>query len=117
MEQRLLEYNVLATREYNRETHSCVIYLRRGSNIAKSPLIWKLSNGKEILRFHFEVIKLWEIPVEMIAQSGLIGLLPSVPLAKGGEQHEAVEEMILEPGCSQGIRTIATSKNICLTGL
>lgn len=96
MEQRMLEYNVLATREHNRKVFSCVIYLRKDSNIAKSPLVWKLSNGKEILRFHFEVIKLWEIPVEILTQSGLVGLLPLVPLAKGGEQHEAVEEMITE---------------------
>ena len=56
MAQRLLEYNVLATREHGRPVLSCLIYLRKNSKIAESPLIWELPNGEKVLYFHFIVI-------------------------------------------------------------
>lgn len=94
MAQRLLEYNILATREHGRKVLSCVIYLRPDKNIAESPLIWTLPNEQEVLRFHFIVIKLWEIPAEDILQTGLTGLLPLLPLTKGGARREVVDEMV-----------------------
>ena len=94
MAQRLLEYNVMATREHKRKVYSCVIYLREDSIIAESPLVWELTNGQETLRFHFGVIKLWEIPTETIREAGLVGLLPLLPLTRSGKRYEVVEEMI-----------------------
>jgi predicted transposase YdaD len=96
MEQRLIEYNVLATREHNQKVYSCVIYLRKDSNIPESPLVWEMPDGEEILRFNYKVIKLWEISAEAISETGLIGLLPLVPLAQDGGQYSAVEAMIHE---------------------
>jgi len=94
MGQRLLEYNVLATREHKRPVLSCVIYLRKDSNIAESPLIWRLPNGQEVLRFHFLVIKLWEIPSEEMLRTDLVGLLPLLPLTKDGARRVVVDEMV-----------------------
>ena len=85
---RLLEYNVLATREHKRRVLSCVIYLRKDSNIVESPLIWMTPDGRETLRFHFEVIKLWEMTAESVMQMRLVGLLPLLPLTKDGKRHE-----------------------------
>jgi len=93
MAQRLLEYNVLATREHGRPVLSCVIYLRKDSGIAESPLKWELPTGQEILRFHFIVIKLWEIAADELIQTGLTGLLPLVPLTKDGGQYETIDEV------------------------
>jgi hypothetical protein len=91
MAQRLLEYNVLATREHGRSVLSCLIYLRKDSKIAESPLIWELPNGEKILYFHFIVIKLWEITAEELIQTNLTGLLPLVPLTKDGGQYEVID--------------------------
>jgi hypothetical protein len=93
MAQRLLEYNVLATREHGRPVLSCVIYLRKENNIAESPLIWKLPAGQEMLRFYFIVIKLWEMVAEELIQTDLVGLLPLVPLTKDGGQYEVVDKI------------------------
>jgi len=94
MAQRLLEYNILATREHSRKVLSCVIYLRPDKDIAESPLIWTLPDGQEVLRFHFLAIKLWEIPAEDILQTDLVGLLPLLPLTKDGKGHEVIDEMV-----------------------
>ncbi|MFL5659112.1 MAG: hypothetical protein ACJ8CB_33625 [Ktedonobacteraceae bacterium] len=112
MEHRLLEYNVLATLEHNRRVLTCVIYLRKDSNIAESPLIWTLPNGRETLRFYFIVIRLWEIPAEEIIQRGLLGLLPLVPLTKDGKRHELVKEMITELAAAQKYELLSQAKTI-----
>ncbi len=93
MAQRLLEYNVLATREHGRPVLSCLIYLRKDSRIAESPLIWELPDGQKILYFHFIIIKLWEITAEELIQTNLTGLLPLVPLTKDGYQFEVIDEV------------------------
>ncbi|MBV9258610.1 MAG: hypothetical protein JO215_11375 [Ktedonobacteraceae bacterium] len=94
MAQRLLEYNVLATREHKKNVYSCVIYLRKANNVPESPLIWTTPDGYEILRFHFVVIKLWELSAEDIMEMGLIGLLPLIPLTKNGKEYTTTEKMI-----------------------
>ena len=94
MEVRLLEYNVLASRQYeHRPVFSFVIYLRKTGKIAKSPFIRRFAD-REVHRFHFQVIKLWEVPAEQLLQMGWQGLLPLVTLAKGGKKPEVVKTMI-----------------------
>jgi hypothetical protein len=112
MMHRLLEYNVLATLEHNRRVLTCVIYLRRDSNIAESPLIWTLPNGQQTLRFSFIVIKLWEIPAEDIIKTGLLGLLPLVPLAKDGKRHDLVEQTITELAVHEKYELLSQAKTI-----
>jgi len=89
-----MEYNVLATREHNCRVISCVIYLREDDNIVESPLIWGLPNGAQILVFRYIVIKMWELPVQDILESGLVGLYPLLPLAEGGKQYHVIDTMI-----------------------
>src|SRR5579885_3426346 len=91
---RLLEYNVLAISEYKRPVLSCVLYLRKGQTIAESPLEWRLPNGQAVLTFTFLVVKLWEVAAEEITQTGLVGLLPLLPLTRDGARHEVIEVMI-----------------------
>jgi len=110
MAQRLLEYNILATREHGRKVLSCVIYLRPDKTIVETPLIWALPNGQDVLRFHFVVIKLWEIPAEDILRTGLTGLLPLLPLAKGGARHEVVDEMVTELVAAEEFRLLPLAK-------
>jgi predicted transposase YdaD len=95
MEMRLLEYNVLASRQYRHlPVYSYVIYLRKAGKIAESPLVRTFPDGEVIHRFFFRVIKLWEIPAEALLQTGWIGVLPLVTLTDGGKQPEVVREMI-----------------------
>ena len=108
----MTEYNVLATLEHKRPVYSSVIYLRKDSNIPESPLIWVLPNGQETLRFHFQVIKLWDIPAEEILKTGLLGLIPLVPLAKDGKRHEVVEEMITELATARQYELLSQAKTI-----
>src|SRR6266487_125928 len=93
--ERLLEYNVQASRAYNHlPVYSCVIYLVEDGEIPVSPLIRALPNGREIIRFDYESIQLWEIPAEVILNTGLTGLFPLLTLTKGGKSPEVLEAMI-----------------------
>jgi predicted transposase YdaD len=95
MEMRLLEYNVLASRQYRHlPVYSYVIYLRKAGRIVESPFVRTFPNGEEIHRFFYRIIKLWEIPAEAVLKTGWIGILPLVTLTDGGKQPEVVREMI-----------------------
>jgi predicted transposase YdaD len=95
MEMRLLEYNVLASRQNGHwPVYSYVIYLRKAREVAISPLVRTFPNGEEVHRFFFRVIKLWEVPAELLLQTGWIGVLPLVTLTDGGKRPEVVKEMV-----------------------
>jgi len=94
MDMRVWEYNVLATLAYGLSVLSFVIYLRKDSKIAESPVIWAAPNGQEIHRFYFENIKLWEIDPNILRRKGLVGLFPLLPLTQAGIRPEVVEEAI-----------------------
>jgi len=95
MEMRLLEYNVLASRQNGHwPVYSYVIYLRKAREVAISPLVRTFPDGEEVHRFFFRVIKLWEVPAELLLQTGWTGVLPLVTLTDGGKRPEVVKEMI-----------------------
>ncbi len=92
---RLLEYNVLASRQYERlPVYSYVIYLRPDGEAVQSPYIRKLPDGQEGHRFYFRTMKLWEQPAELMLQLDLAGLLPLVTLTSDGKRPEVVKVMI-----------------------
>ncbi len=92
---RAWEYNVLATLAYELPALSFVIYLKRDSKIAESPVVWALIAGQEIHRFHFQNIKLWEVDPDVLRHGGLVGLFPLLPLTQAGIRPEVVEEAII----------------------
>src|SRR6266566_2233170 len=96
MAERLWEYNLKANRKYKCPVWSVVIYLKDDGKVAKAPLIQELPNGRVVHRFDFEVIRLWEISAKELKQKRLVGLLPLLPLTKGGAQREVIEEAIVE---------------------
>jgi predicted transposase YdaD len=92
---RLMEYNFLASRQYDHlPVYSYVICLREEANVPDSPLIRRFLSEEEIHRFYYRVIRLWLIPAEVILQPRQIGLLPLVTLTWGGKQPEVVNEMV-----------------------
>jgi predicted transposase YdaD len=93
--ERLLEYNVLASRQYNYlPVYSCVVYLKNHGDVPKSPFIRELPTGEEVVRFHYRSIELGKLASEELVQTGLVGLLPLLPLTKDGARREVVEQMI-----------------------
>ena len=96
MAERLLEYNVQATRndKEHRPVYSCVIYLKPHENTPTSPLVKMFPGGVEIWRFNFKNIKPWEYTAEELQQEGLPGLLLFLPLTKDGKKRSTIEDMI-----------------------
>ncbi len=108
---RLQEYNVLASRQYERRpVYSYVIYLRKTGGVAVSPLVRTFPGNRDVHHFFFQVIKLWEVPAELLLQMGWIGLLPLVPLTNGGKRPEAVKEMIDRLAAVQEFDLLAISQ-------
>jgi hypothetical protein len=91
---RLLEYNVFATRTHKKQVLSCVIYLIDDGTIEEPPLIWELSDGTELLRFHYLSICIWEVNPAKFTQPGREGILPLVLLTKGNATPDVVELII-----------------------
>jgi len=94
---RLLEYTILASRQYHRiPVYSYVIYLREDREVQQPPYIRRFPDeeGEEVLRFYYRVIKLADIPAEAILAQDWVGLLPLLPLTKGGKEPEIVKTMV-----------------------
>jgi predicted transposase YdaD len=94
MAKRILEYNVFASCKFDCTVISFVIYLKKDGNIIESPLILTLPDDREILRFNFITIKLWEIATDELRRTGSAGLLPLLPLTREGATQEVVEEVV-----------------------
>ncbi|MEO8970190.1 MAG: hypothetical protein ABI406_01165 [Ktedonobacteraceae bacterium] len=92
---RTLEYNVMASRQYNHiRVYSVVIYLRNKGGVPTSPYVRDFIDERPVHLFFYNVIKLWEITAESIFQMNLTGLLPLIPLTENGKQPEHVQAMI-----------------------
>ncbi len=73
--ERLIEYAIRLWRRDRLPVRTIVIFLRPGSGVPISPFVldWK---GGEILRYHFTVVKLWEIPPERVLEAPYVALWP-----------------------------------------
>ena len=93
MAKRMWEYNTLATLTYDMPTDSFVVYLRPCK--VPEPFYKKeFPTGKQVHHFWFTVIKLWELSIEEIKQTGLVGIFPLMVLARDGKRPEVVEDII-----------------------
>lgn len=96
MPDRMLIYNVLARTQHQLPVLSCVIYLRKDGKIPQSPHQWKLTDGEIVLEFHYLVIEVADMSAEELQTLGEPGLLPLLPLTRGGATREVVEGMFTE---------------------
>ena len=71
-----------------------MIYLKNHSSVPHSPFLRGLPNGEEVVRFHYRSIELGKLVAGELLQTGLVGLLPLLPLTQDGARREVVEEMI-----------------------
>lgn len=93
--ERLLEYNVLASRQYDYvRVYSWVIYLKDCGNVPQSPYTREWSEDEETIRFNYGSIELHKLTSAELRQKGLVGLLALLPLTKDGARHEVIEDMI-----------------------
>ena len=93
MAKRMWKYNSLTTSMYDCPTDSFVIYLKRCK--ATEPYYdWIFPIGNTVHQFKFHVIKLWEIPLEVLKEAKLTVLLPLMVLARGGKHRNVVEDAI-----------------------
>jgi hypothetical protein len=91
---RLWKYNALTCMQTNLPVHSVVISLVEDTPLIQSPYVISLPDGRATQRLDFATIKLWEVAPEVLEQQELVGLLPLLPLTKGGKKRETVERMI-----------------------
>lgn len=77
MQVRLLEYNVLASRQYSHiPVYSYVICLLEVADVVDPPFTRRFLNGEEVHRFYYQVIRLWDIPAETLLHSGWTDYCP-----------------------------------------
>jgi len=95
MAQRLWEYNTRATIKYKLPVWSCVVYLTKDGTTPEGSYkrIFPLT-GRLVQEFHFDVLKMWEIPTEKLLSVGRQGLLPLLPLTREGQQREVIDTAI-----------------------
>lgn len=80
---RMLLYNVLLYDHYALPVHSIVVLLRPQANRSDltGAVSYEARPGRGGLSFRFEVVRLWEMPMNVLLQSGL-GTLPLAPLGR-----------------------------------
>ena len=100
MGRRMWEYNVTMDLMENRPVYSVLVYLMKddegGNTLVGSPYVREIPGTGMGHHFTFQVIKFWEIPPEVAKRPGFEVLLPLLPLTKGGNTLEIVDEMIHE---------------------
>ena len=96
MARRVWEYNVLTGCLAGVPVYSIVLYLIEEKNIVDPPYEQRLPDGELVHYFQFRNLKLWEMSPDKLRQLGVEGMLPLLPLTKGGAQREVVEEMITD---------------------
>lgn len=95
MVKRLLQYNLLAYCRYGYTVNSYVIYLRKGGEDLHPPLIVRSASGKEIWRFHYEVIIMRDMTAQEVLDCPFRGIWTLAPFTKDGARREVVEKVIM----------------------
>ena len=84
MPARMCEYNLQALRKYKLPAISFVFYLQSGGRVPQSPFLVEIEDVAEIHRFNYHSIEVYNMTSETLRKIGLPGLLPLLPLTKGG---------------------------------
>lgn len=100
MAHRMFAYGSRIATQHKLVPQGVLVYLVPTQPMATSPFLMALP-GKQVFRYDFEVIHLWEVDPAPILAGDLGGLLPLVPLMQGAtpEQLPALAEQVLKmPG-------------------
>ena len=96
------EYWTYLHRAFDRLT-SVLIVLKRGNRRGAPKDVYLVgdANGREVLRFKFDVVRVWaDLHAEDLLAGGLLGLLPLLPFAEGASEdrvHRAMRALDVVP--------------------
>ena len=88
--ERLAEYAIRLWRDEHLPIRSMVIYLQDAGHVADPPFSFERGSGQGGLRYHYDVVRLWEVALERVLQTQETGLLPLAPLAAGATEETVV---------------------------
>jgi len=94
MNRRMWEYNSAMDICMGRPVYSVLVYLMPENDLAQSPYVQEIPGTGLGHHFSFLVIKLWEVEGEVLKGTEVEELLPLLPLTKGGNTPQVVEEMV-----------------------
>lgn len=119
---RILQYNVLLYVRYSIPVFSIAILLRPQADDASltGMLRYAAPDGNNALTFHYQVVRVWQVPLETVLQSGP-GALPLVPLCEVSRESlpiaiQRMEERIHAETKPEEAKTLLTSAYL-LAGL
>ena len=87
--ERLAEYAIRLWRRDHLPLRSLVICLRPTQSLPESPFVVEFG-GRETLRFHFDVVRLWEIPAERVLETPYVDLWPLAGVMAGVTEGSVV---------------------------
>jgi predicted transposase YdaD len=96
-------WNALLERRYGPPVHSMVVLLRESAEAGVSGVLERGFSGEHpYLVFRYQVVRVWQIPVETILAGG-VGILPLAPLSRVAERDlpvviEKMNERIAREG-------------------
>ncbi|GAC1457816.1 MAG: hypothetical protein PVSMB4_17570 [Ktedonobacterales bacterium] len=90
MARRMFIYGSRILAQYELPPLAVLVYLIPARFLAESPYLAGLP-GREVIRYTFEVVRLWEVDPEPILSGKLSGLVPLVPLMRGAAPEQLPE--------------------------
>ncbi len=91
IDRRMWEYNCAMDIQMECPVYSILVYLTPEGPAVEPPYVWGIAGTGHY--FMFRVIKMWEVEKEQLKRPEYADLLPLLPLTKGGNTPQAVEEM------------------------
>lgn len=112
---RLLRYNALLDDRHDLPTRSILVLLREQADGNDLSGIYRrsLPGNPHHLEFHYQVVRVWQQPVELVLAGGL-GTLPMAPVSQLADMepeeviHQMEERIDREPGVDAGMFWTAT---------
>jgi hypothetical protein len=87
MPYRVAYYGLAARGRYGKMPQQVLILIKDSAAARRVPSFFE--EGR--MRVDFDIVRLWEVDPEPLLQSGLIGLLPLIPLMRGDSVEELLE--------------------------
>ena len=94
IDRRMWEYNCAMDIQMECPVYSILVYLTPEGPAVEPPYVREIAGVGH--SFTFRVIKMWEVEKEQLKRPEYADLLPLLPLTKGGNTPQAVEEMAEE---------------------
>jgi hypothetical protein len=117
--ERLAEYGLRLWLRDRLPVYSVVVYLGESAAIPDGPFVIGRGRGQEALRYHYDVVRLWQEPAELVLGAAEPGVWPLATLMAGepAETVERVAERIARAPLPLGERRDLTALLAALAGM